>query len=424
MQTKITQTVVQNIKPEKKLFWVRDTLIKGFVMSVSYGGKKTYCVDYKHENGKRATYKIGDATLITVAEAREAAREFLASVERGEDPTNPEKPLALGDFLKDKYEKWVLDNRKSGGMTIAMIKSNFGFLYDTPLEEITVGKVEEWRTDKKRKHGVKASSLNRMVTSLKAAINWAVKRDIIKDNPLAKLEPLPERDSVKKVRYLTDSERERLMNALDKREKAMRDGRDSHNEWLVDRELKTRPRIRDDVFADYLKPIVILALSTGIRRNSLLSLEWGDVNFADRTILVRAATAKNDKEYYVPMSDLVFETLKIWRKQSKRTELGNLVFSSPKTGKKMGSCGSAWDNLLKKADIQNFRWHDMRHDFASQLVMEGVDLNTVRELMGHADLKMTLRYAHLAPENKLQAVKVLDRKKQRATLPDSRDKAQ
>jgi integrase len=63
---------------------------------------------------------------------------------------------------------------------------------------------------------------------------------------------------------------------------------------------------------------------------------------------------------------------------------------------------------LKKAKIKNFRRHDMRHDFASRLVMRNVDLNTLRELLGHADPKMTLRYAHLAPESKLQAVKLVN----------------
>ena len=408
MQAKLTQTFVNTVSPSEKLMRIRDTHTRGLVLFVNSGGKKTYFVDYKRLNGKRADHKIGDATLFTVAEAREAAKKFLASIEKGQDPLEPAKPvLTLGEFVRGNYEKWVLDYRKSGKLTLDMIKTNFEYLYDFPVENISIAVIEQWRAKKKKDRGVKASSLNRILTSLKAAISWGVKRGIIENNPLERIEPLPERDSVKKVRYLTESERERLMAALDERDKAIRDGRDNNNERRDGRGLEKRPRI-DGVFVDHLKPIVILALSTGIRRNSLLSLEWGDVNFADRTILVRAANAKNDKEYYVPMSDLAFETLSVWHKQSKKTGSRDLVFRSPKNGKKMGSCGSAWENLLKKAEIENFRWHDMRHDFASRLVMRGVDLNTVRELLGHADLKMTLRYAHLAPENKLQAVRLVD----------------
>ena len=86
-----------------------------------------------------------------------------------------------------------------------------------------------------------------------------------------------------------------------------------------------------------------------------------------------------------------------------------MAFLSPKTGCRFDNCNSAWEEVLKDAEIRNFRWHDMRHDFASHLVMAGVDLNTVRELLGHADLKMTLRYAHLAPRMKREAVALLKR---------------
>ncbi|GHS87827.1 hypothetical protein AGMMS49957_08370 [Synergistales bacterium] len=198
------------------------------------------------------------------------------------------------------------------------------------------------------------------------------------------------------------------MAALDAREGEIRQGRDNHNEYLKVRGLETMSVLSDKEFTDHLKPIVLLSLSTGIRRNAVLSLEWRDINFTDRTIMVRAATSKSDKQYYVPLNDLAFETISVWHGQSKRTSPGALVFPSPQTDKVMDNCNTAWEHLLKRAEIEDFRWHDMRHDFASQLVMAGIDLNTVRELLGHADLKMTLRYAHLAPKNKLQAVKVLD----------------
>jgi integrase len=409
MQAKLTQTFVNNVRPSEKLLKIRDTETKGLVLFVNTGGKKTYFVDYRHLNGKRADYKIGDATRFTVAEAREAASKFLASIDKGEDPTAPPPTVVtLGDFINNSYEPWVLEYRKSGKLTIAMIKANFEYLFDTPLENISVSVIDQWRTKKKKCNGVKSSSLNRMATSLKAAISWAVKRDIIKDNPLAKLEPLSERDSVKKVRYLTPEERARLMNALDEREKEIRRKRENHNNWSQERDYDTLPAIKDDNFADHLKPIVILALSTGIRRNSLLSLEWGDVNFAERIVTVRADIDKTKKGYYVSLNKLAFETLFRWHAQSKHTSPHDLVFPSSKTGKNLSSCKSSWESLLKRAGIENFRWHDMRHDFASQLVMKGADLNTVRELLGHADMKMTLRYAHLAPNVKMKAVELLE----------------
>ena len=84
-----------------------------------------------------------------------------------------------------------------------------------------------------------------------------------------------------------------------------------------------------------------------------------------------------------------------------------LVFKSPITGKKLDSIKKSWSTLIKKANIQNFRFHDLRHNFASQLIMKGESPATVRELVGHSDFKMTLRYAPLAPAHKQKAVDLL-----------------
>lgn len=409
MQYKLTQSYVQNLKPKSEPYRVRDTVIKGLMVIVNAGGKKSYFLDYNRLNGKKSMYRIGDATLFTVAEARDMARNFLADLSTGKDPTDLGEILTLRQLVENIYGPWLLDNRKAGKGTLEMIKYNFEFLFDKPIDKITIAHIEQWRTQRKKKDGVKSSSLNRVIGALQTALNWAIKRGMLENNPLARLERLTESDTVTKVRYLTEAERGRLMKTLNDREIELRKARESHNRWCKERDLPLWPVYRDNQFVDHMQPLILMSLYTGIRKNSMLSLIWDDINFENKMILVRAATSKSEKQYYVPMNEVVFRLLTTWKKQSKRTNANDLVFPSSKTGKKMNNCDSAWESLLKKAEIENFRWHDMRHDFASQLVMSGVDLNTVRELMGHADLKMTLRYAHLAPEIKKRAVDNLER---------------
>ena len=289
---------------------------------------------------------------------------------------------------------------------MALIRSSFNELLKLPIEEINVDTIENWRIKKRKEKGTKASSVNRQVTALKSALNWGVDRGILETNPMARLQSLQEDDSDTKVRYLHPEERERLFAVLDAREERIRTGRDNHNEWLEDRAKTVLPDLRKCKFVDHLQPIIIVALNTGIRRGSLLKLRWSDIDFKECNLTVRPLNEKNGKLIYVPMNQLLTKTLIAWKEQTAGDDNG-LVFPSPRTGNIMNDCKKAWAKILEDANIKNFRWHDMRHDFASQLVLRGTDLNVVRELLGHSDMKMTLRYAHLAPQVKRAAVDML-----------------
>jgi integrase len=232
---------------------------------------------------------------------------------------------------------------------------------------------------------------------------------LIEKNPIVYLERLKETDSDTRIRYLSDEERDRLMKALDARETKIREARKRHIAWAIEREYEPMPEINDE-YADYLKPMVLLALYTGVRRQNLFSLRWGDVDFQAKTLTLRPDSTKPGKLLVLPMNSVVLSVLSAWRNSFPDTVNNDLVFPSPKSGKMFDNVKKAWEALLKDAAIENFHWHDMRHDFASQLVMAGVDLNTVRELMGHASMTMTLRYAHLAPQSKLRASEVLAQK--------------
>ncbi len=150
------------------------------------------------------------------------------------------------------------------------------------------------------------------------------------------------------------------------------------------------------------KPIILMALLTGMRRGEILRLTWKDVNFNNSIIQIRET--KNGEIREVPIHKELFLAL------SKMEIKGKYIFTN-KDGSQKKDIRTAFGNALKRAKISNFRFHDLRHTFASHLVMNGVDLLSVKELLGHKTIDMTLRYSHLSPSHKskaLESLKYLD----------------
>ena len=156
-------------------------------------------------------------------------------------------------------------------------------------------------------------------------------------------------------------------------------------------------------FADHLHPMILLSMNTGLRRGEIFSLKWENVSLERALLTIEGAYAKSGKTRHIPLNSEAISVLKEWRRQ---TDSSDLVFHN-KDGLRFDNIKNGWATILNAAKIKNFRWHDLRHHFASRLVMSDVDLNTVRELLGHSDMSMTLRYAHLAPEHKANAVEKL-----------------
>jgi len=244
--------------------------------------------------------------------------------------------------------------------------------------------------------------VNRKMGSISGVFSRAVEWEYIDTHPLAKLKQLKV-DSKGVIRYLAADETKRLRDALDARQDEMRAERESANAWRTDRHKEPIPSLLELPFTDHLKPMVLVSLNTGMRRGELFDLKWSAVNFDTKTITVAGATTKTSDTRHIPMNKETIGVLEAWKKQVSKSPY---VFPG-QGGGRFEDVKSAWLKLLERAQIDGFRWHDMRHDFASRLVMAGVPLNTVRDLLGHADIKMTLRYAHLAPGTKAAAVELI-----------------
>ncbi|MEQ8408007.1 MAG: site-specific integrase [Gammaproteobacteria bacterium] len=414
MRQKLTTTSIKQVSPTEKPFEIVDSELRGFLLRVQPTGRMTFYFSYRNEAGKKARIKIGTVGNISPQQARDQATALAGQVSTGVDVqaekkhkkavSELEKQSSLGHFIENQYKPWALSNRKSGQSTLDALHRHFKDWSTLQMDEISPYLVEQWRT-RQLKAGMQPSTVNRNVACLKGVLSKALEWDSLEHHPLEKLKPL-KIDSSPKVRFLTSSEEQSLSLALRKRDNELKLARERGNQFREKRGYEPLPSLMELDFADYLEPMVIVSLKTGMRRGEVFDLLWSDINFETETVTIRAEISKSNKTRHIPLSPIALDTLKKWKQQQPGSPDSTRVFTNSK-GERFDNTNKAWRAILKDAGISDFRWHDMRHDFASKLVMKGVPLNTVRELCGHSDMNTTLRYAHLAPEHKAEAIALL-----------------
>jgi integrase len=167
--------------------------------------------------------------------------------------------------------------------------------------------------------------------------------------------------------------------------------------FLTAEEEKKLRNIIEGKWASHM-PEFDLAINTGLRKGSEYSLTWDMVDFRGR--MLNIPRTKNEEPLHVPLNDAAVAALRVVHH---RGDGRGRVFQSAKTGEPLENGKHWFDDAVMEAGIKSFRWHDLRHTFASRLRMKGAPLEDIADLLGHKSLTMTRRYAHLGP-NKLHAV--------------------
>lgn len=338
----------------------------------------SYRIDYRLPNGKRKREKIGPSKKL--AENVLSKRRVEIAEGKYLDVVKKDK-IKFEDFAQEYLSLHSKQHKKSWKTDSFHIKDlgeffKGKFLYEITAQDIEhfklerlkqkIGKLKEGAKEDKRKT-VSSSTINRQLGTLRGLLNKAVAWGKLQVSPMKSVQFFDE--PAGRLRFLE-----------------------------VEEIVKLLPNCSPD-----LRPIVVLAVFTGMRRGEILGLKWHDIDY--KRGIITLLDTKNGQKREVPMS----ETVKNAIIQVRKNPLSPYVFCN-EHGQGRHDVRKSFATALKKSDIIGFRFHDLRHTFASQLVMSGVDLNTVRELLGHKDITMTLRYSHLAPRHKQHAVDILSKK--------------
>lgn len=327
-------------------------------------------VSYTDPSGKRIRRSTG-TTDRREAEALEAKWKLEAHQSRHWD----KQPSRTFDDLMLAYLKATIDKR-SHDRDLNSTKRLKPFFTGRDLGSLKRPDIRAY-IEERKVAGAKPATINRETGLLSAAINYARREwdwDISNYAEGARL-----REPEGRVRSLEEAEAWRLIECARKNPRALH-------------------------LADFIQ----LALNTGCRRDEMLRLEWCRVNLKSNLIHLEGVNTKSGRRRGVPLNQGARQSLlNLARFRAEHCPASPWVFSH-KDGKRMQSVKRSFSTACEKAGIVNFRVHDLRHTCASWLVSAGQSLPAVRDLLGHSTIKMTERYAHLAPENVRLAVNALD----------------
>ena len=276
-------------------------------------------------------------------------------------------PNVTFDELATLYSPWA-ERQRSFNSKQTFIKALSVAFGKVPIRRFTTHLVEKYQSQMIAA-GRKPSTANRHIATLKHMFTKASTWDLIDEETLKR---------VRRVKLLEENNR-RLR-------------------FLSIEECQTLIA----VCPPHLRPIVVTALNTGMRKEEILSLEWDKhIDMVHGFILLDLT--KNGERREIPINATLRGVF-----QSLIRRIDSTYVFHDKDGKRYLDMRTAFMSTCRRAGIKDFRFHDLRHTFASQLVMAGIDLATIKELLGHKDLTMTLRYAHLAPSHRVNALAVLD----------------
>ncbi len=329
-------------------------------MGVYQKGKNWYIDYYLH--GKRKRRKVGPSKklaeqVLKDVQVKIVKKDFLGIAE--------DRKITFHDFGKRylDYAKTIKSStslERDEGIIQKHLLPQFGEKY---LFEITLDAGERYRA-KRLTEGANPATINKETNLLKAMLNQAVRWNYLKTNPLQGMKQLKEPPG--RVRYLNMQELSALLTAC------------SRNKALL--------------------AIVQIALHTGMRRGEILALRWRNIDFPNRIIILNKT--KTNERRIIPVNDTLLTVLK----KLLHSEDTDKLFPDI-SGDKVSI---AFRRACKRAGVVHFRFHDLRHTFASHLTMAGFNQRTIQHLLGHKDPRMTSRYAHLSDAYLNQAVKTLD----------------